>query len=360
MIKFKAFPLGGINGLFEIKTTKKKFNANTVEFGGIYPYVIRSSMNNGIRGYITEDVKYLNEANTISFGQDTATMFYQKSPYFTGDKIKIFSYKSRKLDRKLAMYLITCMRKAFSTFSWGNSFFDVKILNNIMIFLPVNDSGEIDYDYIEEHVSELEKELIGKFETYLQDSGLDNCELTEEDNTILSYKLKWGKFKIVDLFDVKNTHCIMSRDIVKNSGIIPYLTASRENNAVGSYISFDENLIDEGNSIFIGGKTFVVTYQKNNYFSNDSHNLSLCLKNNNYRTEAVQLFLVTSIYNGLKNKYSWGDSISYKKIQKDIIMLPMTDEKTPDFDYMEAYIKAQQKLVIKDVILWKDGIINAE
>lgn len=33
--------------------------------------------NNVQRGYIIEDEKYLNEGNTISFGQDTATAYYQ-------------------------------------------------------------------------------------------------------------------------------------------------------------------------------------------------------------------------------------------------------------------------------------------
>jgi hypothetical protein len=61
-------------------------------------------------------------------------------------------------------------------------------------------------------------------------------------------------------------HNILSRDIVESSGTIPYLTAGQGNNAVRIYISFDERQIEVGNSIFIGGKTFVVTYQVNDYF----------------------------------------------------------------------------------------------
>ena len=45
--------------------------------------------NNGQKGFINEDESFLNDGNTISFGQDTATMYYQEFPYFTGDKIKI-------------------------------------------------------------------------------------------------------------------------------------------------------------------------------------------------------------------------------------------------------------------------------
>ena len=157
-IKTKIFKLGeGNDRLFDITTTKKKFNANCVKFGGKFPYVARSSINNGIRGYITEDEQYLNEANTISFGQDTATMFYQEKPYFTGDKIKIMRYREKELDKNLACYLITLMKKAFQNFSWGQSSFNETILKNIKVEMPITFNGNIDYDFIETFINAQQK-----------------------------------------------------------------------------------------------------------------------------------------------------------------------------------------------------------
>ena len=121
------------------------------------PYVARSSINNGIRGYITEDEQYLNEAKTISFGQDTATMFYQEKPYFTGDKIKIMTYREKELDKNLACYLITLMKKAFQNFSWGQSSFNETILKNIKIEMPVSSNGSIDYNFIETFINAQQK-----------------------------------------------------------------------------------------------------------------------------------------------------------------------------------------------------------
>lgn len=76
---------------FFIQSYKKRFDANkvTVSPTGDYPYIVRMGSNNGQKGFINEDAKFLNDGNTISFGQDTATMYYQEKPYFTGDKIKI-------------------------------------------------------------------------------------------------------------------------------------------------------------------------------------------------------------------------------------------------------------------------------
>ena len=104
-VKYKVYKLGeGNERLFDISSPQKRFNANTVTFGGKYPYVVRSSLNNGIRGYITQDECYLNPAKTISFGQDTATIFYQEKPYFTGDKIKVMSYRDCELNPELAIF----------------------------------------------------------------------------------------------------------------------------------------------------------------------------------------------------------------------------------------------------------------
>jgi len=106
---------------------------------------------------------------------------------------------------------------------------------------------------------------------------------------------------------------------------------------VSSYISYDENYLDKGNCVFIGGKTFEVSYQEKDFYSNDSHNLVLYLKNNEKKSKACQLFLASCINKSLGHKYSWGDSISNRKIQKDKIQLP-TKNKKIDFDFMESFI----------------------
>lgn len=163
-IQYQKFKLGGENGLFFVSSTKKKFNANSIKFNGSFPYVARCSTNNGIRGYINQDITYLNDARTISFGQDTATIFYQERPYFTGDKIKVMSFREKPLTPRLALYLITVMRKAFQYFSWGQSSFNEKILNDIEIEMPISSPNVIDYDFIEIFIRAIEKVTVMELE----------------------------------------------------------------------------------------------------------------------------------------------------------------------------------------------------
>ena len=169
---------------------------------------------------------------------------------------------------------------------------------------------------------------------------------------LVDYQL-FKQFNVIDIFNVKNTKNILSRDIIPNNGKTPYLCASSENNGVSSYISYDEKYLDKGNCVFIGGKTFVVSFQENDFFSNDSHNLALYLKDEERRSNLNQLYLATCINKGLGYKYSWGDSISNRKIQKDKISLPVKNKK-PDYKTMEILISAVQKEVIKDVVLYVD------
>ena len=207
---------------------------------------------------------------------------------------------------------------------------------------------------------ELEEERVRELSAYLKVSGLDNYELSEEEKQSIEDVdlLNWQEFNITEVFNIKNTKNILSKQITPGSGEVPYLCASADNNSVSSYISYNEEVKDKGNCIFIGGKTFVVSYQKTDFFSNDSHNLALYLVDEDKVEEANQLYLSTCIKKSLGNKYSWGDSVSNRKIQNDKIMIPVKDG-VINYESMEKLISAVKKLVIKDVVMWADKDIGA-
>jgi len=156
-IKLEEFRLSEV---FNVNSYKKRFDANKVLISQTgKPYVVRTSLNNGIRGYINENELYLNEGNTISFGQDTATMFYQEKPYFTGDKIKIIKAKDNKFNKYNAQFFITSMSKSFSSFSWGSSSFNENIIKNQLIKLPTTKSKP-NYQFMEIFISAIQKLVI--------------------------------------------------------------------------------------------------------------------------------------------------------------------------------------------------------
>lgn len=258
-----------------------------------------------------------------------------------------------------AQFFLSSMRKTFASFAWGSSSFNVDTLNAQIVKLPVK-NNKIDFDFMESFIAELETEQLAKLSAYLTVSGLDNYELSQKEKAILIdfNNIQFCTFDVTDIFDIKNTNNIMSRDIIENSGKTPYLCAGSENNCVKSYISYNNKYIDKGNCIFIGGKTFVVSYQEEDFYSNDSHNLALYLRDKGERTKLKQLCLATCVKKSMQHKYSWGNSVSYRKITKDKIFLPTKDGK-PDYPTMEILISAVQKLVIKDVVLYSNKRVKA-
>ena len=213
----------------------------------------------------------------------------------------------------------------------------------------------------------MEESRIREMEAYLKAAGFEDCELSVEENNALNRMnmeiVQFKTFYVTDdkkkkrtngIFNVKNSHSILQSSIVVGSGNIPYVTAGEGNNSISAYISYDMEQIEKGNAIMIGGKTMVITYQEDDFFSNDSHNLVLYAKDDNLRHELIQLFMVASLNKSLKPIYSWGDSISKAKIVKDKFDLPITPSGEIDYKFMETYIRAQEKLAIQRVKDWRN------
>ena len=350
-----------IEDLFKIDRGNISKQGELVDNADGVVFVAQNDSRNGFVKRVYPSDNKVFDGKTIAIGRQTGVVYYQPERFVTTDGVLVLSaFKMIVKSDRIGLYLTSLIQKQLLMYGYTNTVSAAK-LKTLKLYLPTQ-NGEIAFDYIEEFIATLEAERLAMLNEYLLATGLKDITLSKgecsaldrlEDNSV-----NWREFSLPKLFMIKNTHCILSRDIVKNSGIIPYLTASQSNNAVGTYIEFDKRQIEEGNSIFVGGKTFVVTYQKENYFSNDSHNLALYYKDTSKRTKENQLFMTTAIYKSLSHLYSWGNSISHSKIQKDSVMLPCDDEGKIDFDFMSTLVSAVQKVVIKNVITYIDKQID--
>lgn len=281
-------------------------------------------------------------------------------PQKTGVLYNAYLISPRFIATRNILFFVSCaIQKSIKTkygYEYKASWDRVK---KDFIQLPVKADETIDFDFMESFVAELEAERVAELSAYLTVSGLDNYELSKEEEQALQHydDIPFEEFDVTSVFDVKNTSNLLSEQIIEGSGTTPYLCASAENNGVSSYISFDKKYLESGHCVFIGGKTFVVTYQESDFYSNDSHNLALHLLGYN-ANKLEYLYLATCVYKSLSHKYSWGNSISKTKIKKDRINLPSKDGK-PDYESMELLISAIQKLVIKDVVLYAERKIDA-
>lgn len=153
---------------------------------------------------------------------------------------------------------------------------------------------------------------------------------------------KWIKFRCENLFECKNTGNILARDVIDGSGQTPYVTASAFNNGVAAYIDANGYEIIKGDCILVGGKTFTITYQKEDFVSNDSHNFVIRVKDYDI-SERSYLYLVSMIYTYFGQKYSWSDAVTKDKFLSEEIPLPSTSDGKPDWEFMDSYMKRIMK-----------------
>ncbi|GAA8487033.1 restriction endonuclease subunit S [Helicobacter pylori] len=373
-IKWGEFKLGDLfeasNGDFDIQKRHINHKGEFVITAGL--------SNNGVLGQSDIKAKVF-ESHTITIDM-FGCAFYRSFAYKMVTHARVFSLKPKfEINHKIGLFLSTLFFDYPKKFGYENMCSWAKIKNDKVI-LPLKPNAntqtlkDIDFNFMEKFIAELEQCRLAELEAYLKATGLSNTTLSNDEENALNLLngknsgggggntpcgLTWQSFKIVDIFEVKNTRNILARDVVKDSGTTPYLCASKENNAVNSYINYNADFLDKGNCIFIGGKTFVVTYQQKDFYSNDSHNLALYLKDTHSKTKLNQLFIITCIYKALNNKYSWGDSISNTKIQNDSILLPTNPHGKIDFDFMHTFINALMKQTIQGVVQYCDAKIQA-
>ena len=275
--------------------------------------------------------------------------FYMNHDFYAGQFTKTAFPIFDGFNESVALWFISWFNKSSLKYlgllvrDFENAF------KNTELIVPYKD-GKVAVDYIESRIRELEESRIRELEAYLIAAGFEDCALTQSERNALhsidNGQKQMSRFKIVDEFTVANSHNILKSDVVFGSGSTPYVTASEGNNSIVSYISYKPDMIEKGNSILIGGKTLVVTYQPDDFFSNDSHNLVLTINHEEGRNESSQLFLVAALYKSLSPKYSWGDSISKAKIQSDVVFMPVKEDGTIDFEFMLTYINAIKKQCI--------------
>lgn len=359
--------------LFDIASPKMKFDANKISFGGRYRYVARTSQNNGIRGYIDENIAYLNDGQTISFGQDTATIFYQDLPYFTGDKIKILSLLKGSLSSKSACYLLGSMRKAFANFQWGVDSFDEDVLKKVSVAVPIS-QGEVDFNYMEEYIGILTSEYASKINSFLEKFSLTDCTLSDAEVSAIQRlqcgEVIWKPFAMNKLFAQLKAPYLrkgtrrqdhVSRIRTKEY-CLPVVCAKRGDNGIMKF-GRKEDFTAHSNvlSIIYNGAIaagLVYAHEEDVGIFTDSYLIKW--KGEDIPFDA-NLFLKTAIQEKIYPIYSREQKATWKnRVELEKIYLPIDDSGKIDVKFMQTIVRAEKKMAARKVIAFKNEIASTQ
>ncbi|MCI9125938.1 MAG: hypothetical protein HFG28_01915 [Eubacterium sp.] len=340
-----------------------KINDLTVEGDYSYPFYGQATTNNGIISFQTLTPKVLNNKDgkpTILIHSNNQNIVYLETPFYLKDGHGATSVlQSEKLNEKNALYIITCIKKVITKKFAYNEKATKVALKNTYIELPVNTSDEIDYDYMEKRIRELEEERICELSAYLTVSGLNSYKLSKEELEFLDKAPSYSQFRVGDLFDIHPTKAYKgsNADILNDNGTNPVLSNTSLNNGIGGYSNLD--CTEKGGIITFSDTTTADTifYQPNNFIGY-SHVQGLYPYSDEWDEQSLLYFMTSFKKIARLSKFDYAAKFNRKIALEFIVNLPSTDGITPDYDYMAKYINIQKKLSVKSVVDWKDKIIN--
>lgn len=168
----------------------------------------------------------------------------------------------------------------------------------------------------------------------------------------MSEKLKltdreWRAFSISSLFDVFTGANIPQKNL--STGIVPRISATDNNNGIDSFYTPIQSNSYRTNkecvSVSFLGSVFYQPYEA----SYDMKIHSLRLKGNKGISEHCGLFVATEVRKQC-SKFSYGNQVSSTDLPKQRLMLPVQDDGTPDWAFMEVYMKQVEDELLSEVL----------
>lgn len=306
-----------LSDIFKCETTKHTILQDTVQ--GKTPFVSRSTLNNGVDSYVNSDDELLIRGGCITIGAEGRKAFYQPNDFIAG--VKVYTLRNDNLNYYNAMYICTILNKNIYKYSYGRA----RVLSSIKlekINLPYDEQTDNpDWKYMEEYIKSL------------------NITLPKTENKLTDYKLNvstWKYFKLSDLFDIDTGADLIYQE--QESGTYPVVGHNETNNGITCYIKKIPNrkLYDHNKTISVGDRGCFVAYVQPHDFYIGTRVKALISK---FPLMNIWILLfISTIINKEKFKYTYGRNAT-DKIPDIKIKLPSNNDGSPDWNYMENYIK---------------------
>lgn len=373
--------------------------------------VVSAGLSNcGVIGKTNKKAKIM-PANSITVDMFGNT-FYRDEEYKITTHARVFALLPKfTMTKEIGLYISACMKYFQKKFSYSNMCSWKKICDLTLILpVQVNEAGKPiidsnkqfgsngyfpDWNYMQDYIEKLEQEHILELESeldaYLKATGLNDCELTEDDKHILASKLKnedgkepakeseplpegrclkeGREFIFSDLFTSQTGDTDIQKKDINGKGCY-VVSAGLSNHGIIGKTDRESKVIDK-NTITVD--MFGNAFYRDTEYKMVTHARVFALSPKFKMTESSGLYM-TSCMSYLTKKFAYSNMCSWNKIQDLPLCLPIqTDDsgkpvidagKTyspkgyiPDWEYMEKYIKATEKEIIKEVVLYKDKVI---
>lgn len=311
--------------------------------------------NNGTNYYtedsLSEEEVFESELTISTRGEYSGTVFYHKEKFVLANNILVMSMPSLSENQKIFIGSL------INSLPYGgySGYPRKETLKNDTIQLPTK-NGEIDFQFMEDFITELEAEKMKRLGTYLEASGLKDYTLTLEEEQVLADfengNIEWGEFIIGDLFEITHYGKQRSKEDLQKEGIGKFNFVMQNENDNGVIQKVPEqignhfNLIP-GNSISAFTHLNRVYYQETPFYSKQGSNIYTLRAN--FLNKQNSKFIISSINTNIR-EVEYGKNTASRLKHYTISLIVKNSE--PDYKTMETLISAIQKIMIKDVVLY--------
>lgn len=302
------------------------------QISGDIAYISSTKTNNGIDNYILppSNMTIYSNAITLNNSGSIGYCFYHTYNFVASDHCTIIKVKDKKiqLNNYIFLFLKPVIETMKSKYGFAREMSDARLKKEKILLPAIKEKNKYipDWKYMKDYIQEKSLNIIY------------NNSLQKTKKIINLQNINWQEFTINSLFKLKKGERLIEADRV--IGEIPLITASSYNNGITGFIDFKyfenrKKYFENKITIDMFGNVFYHNYK---YFSDDNIH-TLILKENITLSSYTQMFLV-SVLKKLSPKYGFGRQVRLNRLEKEIIKLPIIKKDTPDWNFMDKYIKS--------------------
>ena len=303
---------------------------------GDVQFVASGCVNNGVTKFCApKSDEVLDKGNCLTVSPVDGSCYYQATDFLgrggAGSSIIILYAKNFELNRFNALFISQAITKTASAkYSYGHMA-SLDRIKRDKIILPANKDGQPDFAFMSSFMQQVEQDILGTTLRYFADKQQITPPL--HANNLIN----WQVFLIRDILTISAGKRLTKADM--QIGNRPFIGATDNyiNNGITEWVnntneSIDQNLLGVNYNGSVG-EVFYHPYEC--IFSDDVKRLHL---KKQLDSKYILLFIKTAIVQQ-KIKYAYGYKFNEQRMLKQPIMLPCTPEGTPDWLYMENYMR---------------------
>lgn len=336
---WKAFQLGGDNGIFEIVKGKRLTKADMRD--GNINFIGSSADNNGITNHISNR-KNIHPGNliTVAYNGSVGETFYQEEEFVASDDVNIL-YPKFDLNKYIALFLCSVIRAVGKNYIFIDKW-KKEDMEKDVIYLPVKKDDTPDWKFMEH--------MMRKYEIDAQ-KHIENLVLVESMEKNKRNLSKHKRFHLYDedLFDIDSGTKLDKVRMSNKAPSINFVGRANANNGVTDFIDEIDGIepYKAGYlTVSLGGEYLGSCFIQSKPFYT-SQNVNVLIPRHEMSDYSKQYIATMVFREGRIHYKAFVNELNCHMKTDFTIPLPVKDDGSIDWEYMDSYMKNLKQISLE-------------